>query len=669
MMGRRTALWPGLTLTALLLPALARAETPPSLGERVVIDTEHSGAPISPRIYGQFIEHLGRCVYGGLWAEMLEDRKFFYPVTGEAPAWEMTAPGKSSWEGEGHPYEVLVRSPWMILGDKKNVRMSEAAAGEVAFAGAHSPELKSPGGKAAAGLTQERLALVEGREYVGRIVLAGDVAAAVEVSLAWGGGASARQTVVVAPPGHGWKTAPFHFRAGRGTDNGRLEIVVRGSGLVRIGTVSLMPADNVHGWRADTLARLRELGGTVYRWPGGNFVSGYDWKDGIGDPDRRPPRKNPAWKGVEANDVGLHEFMDLMQMLGAEPYVAVNTGLGGAASAADLVAYANGKKETPMGKLRARNGHPQPFGVQLWAVGNEMYGQWQLGHMPIADYLAKHKEIVRAMRAVDPKIQLVAVGAVGDWSKTMLAQAAGDMTFISEHNYWQAKSDVAAHVAQVPAAIRKVADAYRGYRRDLPALAGTDIRIAFDEWNYWYGPFEYGELGVRYLLKDALGIAAGLHELFRNSDLFAMANFAQTVNVLGAIKTTATAAELEPNGLVLALYRHHFGTLPVAVSGAPAPLDVAAAFMSNDRNEISIAVVNPTAKPWRLRPEVRGATLTGPARRFLLTGAGPLAHNEPGRPRGVDVTEMALAKASDPLEVPALSVALFVLPTQPAPAR
>ena len=93
-----------------------------------------------------------------------------------------------------------------------------------------------------------------------------------------------------------------------------------------------MPADNVLGWRRDTLARLRELDSPVYRWPGGNFVSGYDWKDGIGDPDRRPPRKNPAWKGVEHNDVGLHEFMDLCRLIGAEPYVAVNTGLGGAAA-------------------------------------------------------------------------------------------------------------------------------------------------------------------------------------------------------------------------------------------------------------------------------------------------------------------------------------------------
>ena len=115
-------------------------------------------------------------------------------------------------------------------------------------------------------------------------------------------------------------------RAGS-TDNGRIEIVARGTGSFRIGTASLMPADNIYGWRADTVALLKELDAPVYRWPGGNFVSGYNWRDGIGDPDKRPPRKNPAWKGIESNDVGIHEYMALMRELATEPYIAVNTGL------------------------------------------------------------------------------------------------------------------------------------------------------------------------------------------------------------------------------------------------------------------------------------------------------------------------------------------------------
>ena len=644
---------------AVLVPALpARpAESPEA---RVRVDAAAVGAPISPYVYGQFIEHLGRCIYGGLWAEMLEDRKFFYPVTGEAPAWEMYTPGKPSWEGEGHPYELLLRSPWMILGDKKAVTMVR----EGAYAGEHSPRVTLPGGGVAAGLMQERLGLQDGREYVGRIVVAADGSAApLEVSLAWGGGATDRQSVTITPSGSGFATHALRFRARGTTDNGRLEIVSRGTGSFTVGAVSLMPADNVLGWRADTLALLRELDSPVYRWPGGNFVSGYDWKDGVGDPDRRPPRKNPAWKGVEHNDVGLHEFMDLCRLIGTAPYVAVNTGKGGPESARELVEYANGAATTPFGRKRAENGSSRPFGVKLWAVGNEMYGDWQIGHMPLSKYVEKHKAVVDAMRTVDPKIEPIAVGAVGEWSQTMLANASTHMAHLSEHLYWQSKPDVPAHVAQAVEGIRKVAEAHRAYRRDIPALKGKDIRIALDEWNYWYGPNEYGELGTRYFLQDGLGIAAGLHELFRNSDLYFMANYAQTVNVIGAIKTTATAAEMEATGLALALYRRHFGTLPVKVEGAPAPLDVAAA-LTADRSALTVAVVNPTAEARRVRLDLAGAAVAGRARRFVLTGGDRLAHNAPGRPRGVSVTETSLSQGGEVLDAPPLSVVLHVLPVR-----
>ena len=581
--------------------------------DRVTIDATKPGEPIAPLVYGQFIEHLGRCIYGGLWAEMLEDRKFFYPVTGEAPPWEMFTPGKVSWEGEGHPYELLVRSPWLVLGEsKKAVSMVK----ERPYVGEHSPRVTLPGGGKPAGLAQERLGLEQGREYVGRIVLAGDsTAAPIEVSLAWGGGASERQTVVVSELKGEFATVPLRFLAKGTSDNGRIEIVGRGAGSFTVGTVSLMPADNVFGWRADTLARLVELDSPVYRWPGGNFVSGYDWKDGVGDRDRRPPRKNPAWKGIESNDVGLHEFMDLCRKIGTEPYVAVNTGLGGVTAAAELVQYANGAPETPMGRRRAENGHPRPYGIKYWAVGNEMYGDWQLGHMPLEKYVEKHRAMVDAMRAVDATIRPVA-------------------------------------------GIRKVAEAHRAYRREIPALKGKDIRIALDEWNYWYGGNEYGELGTRYFLQDGLGIAAGLHEMFRNSDIFAMANYAQTVNVIGAIKTTKTAAEMEPTGQVLALYRKEFGTLPATVTGVAAPLDVAAA-LTADRSALTVAVVNPTAES-RLFPfDLRGAHLSGPARRFVLTGRDRWSWNAPGQPRGVTVEATSLAGAGAGIEAPPLSVALY----------
>jgi alpha-N-arabinofuranosidase len=619
----------------------------------VTIDLAKTRAPISKYVYGQFIEHLGRCIYGGLWAEMLEDRKFYYPVDGAAPAWEMHTGKKVSWEGDAHPWEVLVRSPWMIVGDKRAVAMSR----ERPFTGEHTPVVTTSA--AGNGLLQERLGLVEGRSYVARVVLSGDATAApVEVALAWGSGASDRQVLTVAAVGPEYATTTLAFTAGGSTDNGRLEVVSHGSGALRIGTVSLMPSDNVRGWRADTLALLKQLDSPVYRWPGGNFVSGYDWKDGIGDRDRRPPRKNPAWKGVEPNDVGFDEFMTLVREIGAEPYIAVNTGLGGAASAAEEVEYANGAASTTWGARRAANGHPSPYGVKLWSIGNEMYGDWQLGHMPLAEYVKKHNAVVDAMRAVDPQIEPVAVGAVGEWSRQMLTSAASHMTLISEHTYWQDKPDVPAHVQQAVDAIRKIAEAHREYRRSLPSLRGRDVRLALDEWNYWYGPFEYGELGTRYFLQDGLGAAAALHEIVRNSDLFFMANYAQTVNVIGAIKTTATAAEMEPTGLVLALYRKRFGVTPVSISGVPAPLDAVAALTADGR-ALTLAVVNPTDGARSLRLALAGGALAGAGEKWILTGQDRRAHNRPGAPRGVDVRSESIGSAPAGIEVGPLSVTLF----------
>jgi alpha-N-arabinofuranosidase len=621
----------------------------------ITVDVAKKRAAISPYVYGQFIEHLGRCIYGGLWAEMLEDRKFYYPVDGEAPAWVLYQPGTTSWQGEGHPYELLVRSPWLIVGDRKAVTMDR----EHPWVGEHTPVIAADA--KGAGLVQERLGLVEGRRYTGRIVLAGAPSAGpVRIGLVWGEGASDRQTVTVDPPGEEFRTVPLAFTAGRSTDNGRLEIVAFGQGPLRVGTVSLMPSDNVYGWRRDTLALLEELNAPVYRWPGGNFVSGYDWKDGLGDRDRRPPRKNPAWKGIEPNDVGMDEFMVLCRELHAEPYVAVNTGLGGPESAAEEVEYANGAAATKMGRRRAENGHPDPYRIKFWGIGNEMYGEWQLGHMPLAEYVKKHNRVVDLMRAVDPSITAVAVGAAGDWSREMLTRSADHMDLMSEHTYWQNKPDVPAHVAQPVAAIRKIAETHRAYRRDLPSLRGRDIRIALDEYNYWYGANEYGELGTRYFLQDALGIAAGLHEVFRNSDLFFMANYAQTVNVIGALKTTRTAAEMETTGLVLQLYRRRFGVTPVELAGVPSPLDAAAA-LSADGRALTLAVVNPTDEARRLRLDVKGGAVTGGGQRWTITGADRWAHNRPGAARQVDIRTEPLPAGTDAAEVAPLSVTLLSL--------
>jgi alpha-L-arabinofuranosidase len=533
------------------------------------------------------------------------------------------------------------------------------------FTGAHTPRV-TLSGKGPGGIAQEALALIDGQEYVGRVILAGDASAApVAVSLVWGDGPDARQTLAIEKIGRDYRTFPFTFKAGASTGNARLEIVSSGRGSFKVGTASIMPADNVEGFRPQVLALLKELNAPVYRWPGGNFVSGYDWRDGIGDRDRRPPRKNPAWTGVEHNDVGIHEYMDLMRLIAAEPYITVNSGLGDVAMALDELQYANGSPDTKMGKLRAANGHPEPWGVKFWAIGNEMYGDWQLGFMPLSDYVKKHTQYAVAMKAMDPSVQVVAVGAVGRWSETMLAEASNHMDLISEHFYVQHKPGLLSHVSQMPAEIRRIAEAHRRYRENIPSLKAKTVPVALDEWNYWYGPHVYGEIGTQYFLEDALGVAAAFNEYARQTDIYFMANYAQTVNVIGAIKTSKTAAVLDSTGVILALYRKHFGTIPVAVGGAPEPLDVMACWKDETRTVLTLSIVNPTKRTMTLKLGAGAIALPKTARLFLVGGLDPRACNVPGQPPQVTVHETADAPFGRKILVPPISVSLYEIGVGP----
>ncbi len=636
-------------LGAVVAAGTSRPVTAASQTHAVTIDASKTGEPISKFIYGQFIEHLGRCIYGGIWAEMLEDRKFYFPITPQYDPYRGTrAVPKDS------PFAIVGASPWQIIGAPDSVTMVK----EDSFVGEHTP-LIQPG----SGIRQLDLGLVKNREYEGYIYLKPQQKTTnVIVSLHWGNGVQNQEASQILVVANDYGKYRFRFTAGENTDQGKLEIKVAeiAMGPCFVGTVSLMPSDNIQGMRADTLGVLRELNAPMYRWPGGNFVSGYDWRDGIGERDRRPPRRNPAWTGLEHNDFGFHEFIRLCWLLEAEPLVTVNTGFGDAYSAAAQVEYANGSTATLMGALRARNGDAEPFNVRYWAIGNEMWGRWQLGYMSLNHYVLKHNWVVDKMREVDPKIVPIASGNAGEWSEGLLRSCSDHIDLIAEHFYCQEKSDLLEHTAQIADNIKRKVEFHQRLREKLDTLKGKDIRIAMTEWNYWYGAHPFGELGTRYFLKDALGIARGLHEYFRHSDMIFLANYAQTVNVIGCIKTTKTAAAFETTGLALKLYRNNFGTVPVAVTGAAEPLDVSAAWTS-DHDALTVGVVNPTEQQHELAVNLQGVQLSGIGRLWVIAHADPMAYNEPGEKPKVVIEEKSITGLTDRLSVPPLSISLYRL--------
>jgi alpha-N-arabinofuranosidase len=566
----------------------------------ITIDAASKDEPISKYIYGQFIEHLGRCIYGGIWAEMIGDRKFFYePGT-----------NNSKWDVRGNQA--------MVSAERSN-----------SFVGDITPVLKVKPGESVS-LVQDELGLREGMDYEGRIIIKAD-AGIDHVSVILSAEGYSEELIIesLLP---GYSEYPLHFTSEVFSHNGSVEISGDGEGRIFIGTISLMPADNIDGFRRDVLELLEELDAPVYRWPGGNFVSGYNWKDGIGPVDKRPPRKNPAWTGIEPNDVGMHEFMNFCRLLGTEPYVAVNAGLGRVEEARQQVEYCNGDLGTPMGRLREQNGDPEPWKVKWWSIGNEMYGSWQLGHMSTEEFVKKHNSFAEAMRSADPGIELVAVGAVGEWDEMILAACADNMDYISEHFYrqdWHG-GGLMTHVKQIPEAIRGIADAHRRYRHDIPGLAEKNIRICLDEYNYWYGPHIYGELGTRYFMRDALGIAAGMNEFSRQSDIIFMANYAQTVNVIGCIKTNTTHSVMAATGQVLQLYRKRFGSIPLKIEGETRPLDIAAT-LDETSDTLVISVVNPTWDEVTMNVKIENAEAGFVAEHWSVAAPDDMAYNEPGK--------------------------------------
>lgn len=598
------------------------------------IDVAKRSEPMPVYIYGQFIEHLGRCIYGGIWSEMVNDRKFWYK------------PGEKD-------------SPWMTDGDKKYFSVDTADP----FTGSQTPVISCEE-KVPVSLVQKGLGVRAGIDVNGHIVLKGsgkDLSLAVAIS--WGKKDNESVRTTITGISSAYKSYPLNFSVPVRSDDVTLTITPTGNGKIWIGTISLMPADNIEGFRADVISLLRELNAPVYRWPGGNFVSGYNWKDGIGDRDKRPPRKNPAWLGVEHNDVGIHEFMIFCKLINTEPYITVNAGLGDFTLARQEVEYCNGSSETPMGKLRSFNGHPEPWKVKWWSVGNEMYGDWQLGHMPTESFTSKHNSFVTSMRSVDPDIKIVAVGDLGSWDRAILDNSADYMNYISEHFYRGEANGggLMTHVRQIPDAIREKAEAHRLYRKEIPSLQGRDIRICMDEWNYWYGPYIYGELGTRYFMRDAMGIAAGFNEYSKNTDIIYMANYAQTVNVIGALKTNTTGAVLDATGITMKLYRHKFGTIPVELTGEIRPLN-AAATLTPGGDTLTVSVINPTYDELKVPISVKGANISGNITEWNVEAADEMSTNEPGQEPAVKITGPAEQASTSTLVVKPVSISIFMVP-------
>ncbi|MFD9948737.1 alpha-N-arabinofuranosidase [Nonomuraea sp. NPDC059023] len=315
------------------------------------------------------------------------------------------------------------------------------------------------------------------------------------------------------------------------------------------------PSATPEGFRGDVLDLTREMGVSVVRYPGGNFVSGYRWEDGVG-PDR-PTRLDLAWRQIETNRFGLHEFMSWTDRAGVEPMMAVNLGTRGIQEACDLLEYANLPGGTHLSDLRIKHGAAEPYGIRLWCLGNEMDGPWQIGHKTATEYGRLANETAKAMRLVDPGVELVLCGSsnsqmptFGAWESTVLEHAYDAVDYISLHAYYEEDGDLGSFLAAAVDMDRFISSVVATADHVRARLRRTKkMMLSFDEWNVWnqaryegreQGDFEEAPALIEdtFTAADAVVVGDFLITLLRHSDRVSVACQAQLANIIAPIRTT-----------------------------------------------------------------------------------------------------------------------------------
>ncbi|HTF25670.1 MAG TPA: alpha-N-arabinofuranosidase [Candidatus Limnocylindria bacterium] len=320
---------------------------------------------------------------------------------------------------------------------------------------------------------------------------------------------------------------------------------------------------DTNGFRKDVIGEIRQMGVPIVRYPGGNFVSGYNWLDGVGPKESRPRVLDKAWNAINTNLFGTNEFMAWCKAAGTEPLMGLNLGTGTPEEAAALVEYCNLDQGTKWSDLRRKHGFAEPYKVKRWCLGNEMDGPWQIGHMTATEYGLKAQDAARQMRYVDPSLQLIACGSSGpfmptylEWDREVLEQCYDYVDGLSLHRYFtNAPADTGGDsskflamnlsMEQQIAETVAVCDLVRGHKR-----SPKQLWLSFDEWNVWYrarsGDYTNGHhqeaphlLEEVYNLEDALLVGGLLNSLLRNANRVKVACLAQLINVIAPIMTNA----------------------------------------------------------------------------------------------------------------------------------
>ena len=423
------------------------------------------------------------------------------------------------------------------------------------------------------------------------------------------------------------------------------------------------PYADERGFRRDVLAALREMRLRILRYPGGNFLSGYDWRDGVGPREQRPRRRDLAWQSIETNQFGTNEFIEFCRALDIEPMLGVNLGTGTIADAAALVEYCNAPTGTFYADLRAAHGYVEPHAVQYWCLGNEMDGPWQIGHLEMGEYARKAREAAKLMRWHDPNLKLIVCGSSNtamptypEWDRVVLETCWEHVDYLALHYYaGNHEHDTASYLAMA-AQFESHLDTLAGLLRYVKARLRSrhDVYLSWDEWNVWYkdrsgrgGWQEAPHLSEEiYNLEDALVVAQWMNVFLRRCNVLKIACLAQIVNTIAPLTTTSERLLRQTTFYPFVFFSNHavgqaLDALTIAPHDetrlfGPMPLlDVAASYdEASDRG--AVFIVN-RSQHEALTTDViwRGAAPARVSAIYQLAGSDPKAANTFERPDAV----------------------------------
>ncbi len=634
------------------------AASPPDARARIAVDASIQGAPVSRNLFGKFTEHLGRNVYLGMWAQIVANPEFgpserFGDVdrTTAMRQRDAEALGITDAERAGENVAPL----WWIDGDvacepttsegRDTQTALAGAAGGALYTGVHPPlhrcrrlELTVRGRADA-----DTVLRVSVTDADGIVVCEADA----RLSSEW---SDAKAELV----------APDALVAEPGTPY-MLRLDLPAGANVELARVLLFPADHMDGWEPEVVEYMRDARLPMLRFPGGNFVSGYHWDDGVGPLDERPPLPNPAWHGAEWNHVGTDEWLRLCELTGAEPLVCINAGDGTPDEARAWIEYCNGTVGSPMGRRRADNGRREPWGVRYWEVGNEIYGGWQIGHTDADGYAERYAEYIPAMLEADASIEIIANGDSVEWNRALVARNGDAVRSISVHSlpgsHIPAEADPEAVYLEFMAHAAGYDDYLRGLAAPMvehglvPKLAVTELQVFTNK----------PSLPNNASLTDALWTAGIIHACIR-SGIVELITHSAMLNHGGGLRKERGVVYTNPVWWTTHLYAAQDGVTPLHAGVECATftndgswlgkredvpyLDVMA-LAAEDGSEVSLFVVNRHPREGiETSVTLRGVSADARVEVHTLTGEGPMARNHMDAREAV-ILEYAAARLAD----------------------